>query len=227
MAQQMTFEAANKGARVIVLPELCFSGFVLQNLREASHCAQVRDGYQTQALLEIAKSHNCYITFGYVELRDGKLYNSAATIGPNGILSNVQKHNLVGSDNLWAHPSEGDFPVALTPAGRLGTLVCRDAMNNYRESYAHFNKDNKFYRPGSCDTIALVTNWGAGFAYPDNDWIELAEATGANVIVSNRVGNERDIQFKGGSAVVSRDKKIWTNGSNFTHEAVVGGVVIL
>jgi len=227
MAQQLAFEAAGKGARVIVLPELCTSGYTFQNAREASQCAQERDGYQTQAFVPIARKFNCVIVFGYPELRDGELYNSAAVVGPTGLIGNCQKHNLWGNDNLWATPSDQLHPVIVTEAGRLGVLVCRDAMNRYRESYAFFKPGQKFYSRGSVDSIALLTNWANDYGYPDSSWVELSEQTGANVIVSNRVGNERDLKFKGGSCVVDRNRKVWTNGSSFTEAAVVGGVVII
>lgn len=226
-AQQHVYEAAGKGAKVIVLPELCTSGYVLRSKVEAASVAQERDGYQTEAFVPIAKKFNCKIIFGYVELKEGKLYNSAAVVGPSGCEMNVQKHNLWGSDSLWATSSEGIFPVITTPAGRLGVLICRDIMNNYRESYKFYKSESRFYKHGSVDTIALLTNWGADYGYPDNSWMELAEETRANVIVSNRVGNERDLRFKGGSCVIDRTQKVWTNGSSFTEAAVVGGVVLL
>ena len=224
-ALQMSFEAAAKGASVIVLPELCLSGQSLQNSTEAMICAQTREGYQTQALWTIAEAYNCHIVFGYVELLEGKLYNSAAIVGPIGLAGNVQKHNLWGSDNLWAQPSDAQFPVTVTRAGRMGTLVCRDAMNKYRESYRFYNPNHRFYTEGSVDVIALLTNWGQGYGYPDNSWVELVESTRSNLIVSNRVGSERDMTFKGGSCIINRDRRIWTNGSSFTEAAVVGGVI--
>jgi predicted amidohydrolase len=227
LAQQLTFEAAAKGARVIVLPELAFSGFTLDDSREAMLCAQPRLGYQTEAFVPIARRFGCHVVFGYVELYEGKLYNSAAIVGPQGLEGNAQKHNLYGRDNLWAQPSEALNPVVMTAAGRLGVLLCRDAMNNYRESYAFYNPKSKFYRKGDVDTIALVTNWGGGYAYPDSAWVELVESTRANLIVSNRVGKERDMKFKGGSCIIDRDRRIWTHGSNFTEAAVVGGIVLL
>ncbi len=227
LAQQLTFEAAAKGAKVVVLPELAFSGFTLDDSNEALLCAQPRLGYQTEAFIPIAQRFGCHIVFGYVELYEGKLYNSAAIVGPLGLEGNAQKHNLYGRDNLWAQPSEAINPVVMTGAGRLGVLLCRDAMNNYRESYAFYNPNGKFYRKGDVDTIALVTNWGGGYAYPDSSWVELVESTRANLIVSNRVGKERDMKFKGGSCVIDRDRRIWTHGSNFTEAAVVGGIVLL
>lgn len=224
-AQQLAFEAAAKGARIIVLPELCTSGYALGGEREALDCAQERDGYQTEAFVPIARRFNCHIIFGYPELRDGKLYNSAAVVGPGGLTENSQKHNLWGTDNLWAQPSEAVHPVIVTPAGRIGVLICRDASNKYRESYQFYKSDQKFYPRGSVDTIALLTNWGPAYGYPDSAWVELVEDTRANLIVSNRVGKERDLNWKGGSCIITRDRRVWTNGSSFTEAAVVGGII--
>lgn len=227
VAQQMAFEAAAKGACLVVLPELCLSGYVLENKREAASAAQEKNGYQTEAFIPIAKKFNTHIVFGYVEHSGGKLYNSAAVVGPSGLVANCQKHNLWGADNLWAESAESIHPVIPTRAGRLGVLICRDAMNNYRDTYKFYKQEQRFYKPGSVDTIALLTNWGSDYGYPDSSWVELAEEAHANVVVANRIGKERDLKFKGGSCVVDRNKKVWTNGSSFNESAVVGGYVIL
>jgi len=226
-AVQLVHEAAAKGASVIVLPELCTSGYALTGPGEAMSCAQTRDGYQTQAFTGIARNYNCHVVMGYVELKEGLLYNSAAIIGPRGLEANVQKHNLWGNDYLWASPSENINPVVLTRAGRLGTLICRDAMNNYRGSYKFYNENHRFYKKGSVDTLALLTNWSGDYGYPDSCWVDLAEQTCSNVVVSNRVGKERDLTFKGGSCVIDRNQKVWSNGSSFSESAVVGGMVII
>ena len=227
IALQLAFEAAAKGAKLIVLPESCIGGYNLHTVTEATQVCQEKDGYQTRSFESITRAHGCYIVFGYTELFEGNLYNSAAVVGPSGLIGNAQKHNLYGSDHLWAQPSEQQPPVIITPAGRLGVLVCRDASNRYRESYVFHQAGQRFYKQGSVDTIALLTNWGASFGYPDNAWVELVEETRANVIVSNRVGAERDMVYKGGSCVIDRDRRVWTNGSSFTEAAVVGGVVVL
>lgn len=226
-ALELAFEAAAKGARLVVLPEMCMSGYVLRSPREAMTAAQERDGYQTQAFVDITKRFGCHVVFGYVELLEGKLYNSAAVVGPSGLVANAQKHNLYGTDNLWAQPSESPPPIVVTPVGRLGVLICRDVGNKYRESYVFYKPGQKFYRCGDVDTIALLTNWGAAYSYPDSAWVELVEDTRANLVVSNRVGKERDMRFKGGSCIIDRDRRIWTHGSSFSEAAVVGGIVVL
>lgn len=224
-ALRLAFEAAAKGAKIIVLPELCTSGYGL-DARSASECSQTKDGYQTESFAEISKRFGCYIVFGYVELGDGLLYNSAAVVGPSGLEGNFRKHNLWGRDNLWAQPSDDLFVNVVTPLGRLGVLICRDAMNQYRKSFKFSTAGKKFYDKGSVDIIALPSNWGGDYGYPDSSWVELVEETRANLIVANRVGQDADIVFKGGSAIIDRNRRIWTNGSNFTSEAVVGGIVI-
>lgn len=225
VALQMCFEAAAKGARVIVLPELCLSGYVLRTPREASECAQEKDGYQSQAFKAIAKRFNCHIVFGYVELLEGKLYNSAVVIGPNGVVGNFQKHNGYGSDFFWFTASEQYPARVVTDVGRLGALICRDAMNEYRQSYK-FNHDEKFYRKGDIDILALLTNWGNSYGFPDATWVELAEELDTNVIVSNRIGKERDMKWKGGSCIIDRNLKVQSYGSSFTEPTVVGGRII-
>lgn len=225
-ALQLTFEAAGKGARIVVLPELCLSGISLWSPSEASVCSQTKNGYQTEAFVPLAGRFNCHIVFGYVELYEGKLYNSAAIVGPTGLAANVQKHNLWGPDQMWAQPSEALHPIVSTPFGRLGALVCGDADNNYRKEYVFHKPDFRFYKKGSIDVIALLTNWGKYFGYPDNAWVKLGEGTNSNVIVSNRIGEDRDLSFKGGSCIVDRSRRVWTHGSSFTAPAVVGGMII-
>ena len=52
-AKQLVFEAAAKGAKVVVLPELCLSGYALHSKQEAASVCQERDGYQTEAFIPL------------------------------------------------------------------------------------------------------------------------------------------------------------------------------
>jgi hypothetical protein len=61
-------EAANKGAKLIVLPELCNSGYVFNSREEAFSLAEpIPDGETTQTWIEVAKKHQVYITAGIAE----------------------------------------------------------------------------------------------------------------------------------------------------------------
>ena len=79
---------------------------------------------------------------------------------------------------------------------------------------------------GVCRLLERLGFGCSGKVFPLSTRVELVEETRANLIVSNRVGIERDMKFKGGSCIIDRDRRIWTNGSNFTEAAVVGGIVV-
>ena len=225
-AQQLVFEASAKGAKIVVLPELCLSGKKLFNVVDASDVAQTKAGYQTQAFANITKRFKNYVVFGYVQLEESKFYNSAAIIGPNGLVANVQKHNLSSTDLLWATKSLKMFPTIMTEHGRLGTLVSGDSLNTYREPISYVSGDYTFYSRGTIDILAVPANWSDKYSWPDYKWSDLAERTSSNVIICNRVGKEFNEKFNGGSCIIDRSMKVWSNGSSFLHETIVGGKII-
>lgn len=225
VAYALTYEAARKGSRIIVLPELSFSGFSLQNKNEATQCSQDMHGYQTILFEELTRKFNCWIVFGYVEFYNGQLFNSAAILGPRGLVGNVRKHNLWGSDVLWATASEESFRTHTTPYGRLGVLICRDAKNNYRESYKYYDVGSRYYRKGDVDIIALPTNCRCD-VFPNVEWVELAEQTSTNVLVSNRVGKENNMIFHGGSCIIDKNLQVLSQEqTQLQDNIIVGGEI--
>jgi N-carbamoylputrescine amidase len=225
-ARQLAFEAAAKGARVVVLSELCMSGYSLDSVDNAADMSQTRDGYQTQCFSEVAFKNNCHIVFGYVESDSGKFYNSAACVGPNGqVIANSRKHNLSGRDFLWATPGNTLHPTISMKEGRLGILLGDDVLNKPRETNRFFKEGQAFYRRGSVDVVACPVNWTDKFNYPSVDWMSFVESVGTNLVVANRVGLD-ELEFIGGSLIVDASSKVWTNGSSFVDEAVVGGMTL-
>src|SRR5690606_34295126 len=81
----MIEEAAREGARLIVLPELCNSGYVFESRDEAFELAErVPDGPSTQAWSEAAARHGLHLVAGISERAGDVLYNSSVVIGPKG-----------------------------------------------------------------------------------------------------------------------------------------------
>jgi predicted amidohydrolase len=223
-AEQLAFEAAAKGAQVVVLPELCMSGADLHDPRGASACAQTRDGDQTQHLLHVARRFGCYVVFGFVETYVGKLYDSVAVLGPSGLMGVAQKRNLAGADHHWAARGESQLPVVPTRLGRLGALIGRDSMNSWRRSRP-FSVPGQppFYGPGSVDVLCLPTcRDAASSGTPDAVWVDLAEETRANVIVASACG----AAGAGGSCTIDRTLRVWNHGLS-AGECVVGGAVLV
>lgn len=219
-------EAACKGAQIIVLSELCTCSATLQSRIDAAAACQTVDGWQTERFAKLSLKTGATIVFGYCELAEGVFHNSACAVHRGDIVCNVRKHNLEGNDTLWAVPGEEElFPVIITEVGRLGVLIGDDVLNNHTQSYRHFKHNERYYRQGSVDVIALCAATKSDYVYPDMRWIELARSTQSNVIVANRVGADKDLTFKGGSAIIDRRGGAQTYGSNFESDAVVGANV--
>jgi predicted amidohydrolase len=224
IAQELVFESAVKGANLVVLPELCvIEPDSLRTQEDAGFVSQTRDGYITRAIQEVLSGFDCHVVLGYVELDEGLLYNSAVCLDSRGVIANARKHNLEGQDHMWASAGESLHPVVLVAENRLGIIIGRDSMNQYRRSHPYFRDGLPFYRKGAVDVIAHVTDMTTE-SYPPTQWMELAESTGANVIVANRLHDEE--QRRGGSCIVDRTLNVWTNGSSFVSEAVVGGILL-
>ena len=90
--------AAGAGANLVVLPELCNTGYVFETREEAFSLAEeIPEGPTTAKWAAAAARHNMHIVAGITE-RDGRaLYNSAAIVGPQGFVGNLPKEPSLGS----------------------------------------------------------------------------------------------------------------------------------
>jgi predicted amidohydrolase len=140
-------QAADRGAELVVFPELAFTTFFPRWLLDPAEV----DGYfepslpnpEVQALFDRAAARRVGFYVGYAELAANGHFNSAVTVGPDGaILGKYRKVHLPGS----VEPRPGDrfqqlekryfdygdlgFPAFHGPADWhqpvLGMLVCND-----------------------------------------------------------------------------------------------------
>jgi len=126
-------EAAARGARYIVLPELY--GFFVgpENGRDLlRESAESLDGPVTTMMLALARELDVNIAFGLPERRGNELYNSVVLVGPGGIAGVYSKRVLVTVGAPGAREvdvfSPGKGPGVVSWGGvRTGVLICADA----------------------------------------------------------------------------------------------------
>lgn len=85
-------------------------------------------GAETDRIGSCAKKHHVYVSIGISE-RDavnGTLYNTNLIFSPDGALQSVhRKLKPTGSERVvWGDANQGYFPVAETPWGPMGSLIC-------------------------------------------------------------------------------------------------------
>jgi predicted amidohydrolase len=112
-------------ADIYVLPELFNTGYNIIDAAEAGQLAEPVDGPTYRAIAEVAKRRSCYIAYGFAE-NAGRIYNSAALVGPSGLIGLYRKVHLYNRETLLFAPGDVGFPVFELPFGKVGMMICFD-----------------------------------------------------------------------------------------------------
>src|SRR5262245_47477245 len=195
-------EAAAAGARLVVLPELCNSGYVFRSRAEAFGLAEaVPDGPTCRAWAELASARDLYVVAGINEKDGERLYNAAVVIGPAGHVGTFRKVHLWNEEALFFEPGNLGFPVFRTSLGRIGTFICYDGW--FPESY-------RLCALQGADIVCIPTNWVPIPGQPENReamasvlCMAAAHSNSIFVAAADRIGVERGQPFLGQSVIVS------------------------
>ncbi len=213
----LTDEAAGAGARVIVMPEMAVTGYCWRDRAEVAPLVETVSGPTTDLFVEIAQRHGCYIVVGLAE-RDPMTdlyYNTAALVGPDGLVCVYRKSHAFIAEPRWAAESVNTPPVVATPYGRLGLFICMDA--DYMEPA-------RLLGVAGCDVALFPTCWLDEKA-PSAAWMARAYENGMYLVAADRFGCERGVQFSGGSCVLDPDGAVVAMRD--TGEGIVYGEVDL
>ena len=112
---------------LVVLPELFATGYQFVSPKEVETLSEnVPEGPTTKALLEVARKRDLYIVGGIAEEAEGRYFNSAVFIGPDGFIGLYRKTHLFFEEKLYFEPGNTGFRVFDTDIGRVGVMVCFD-----------------------------------------------------------------------------------------------------
>lgn len=193
-------EAGQKGAELMVLPELCNTGYLFNSRKEAFALAEeVPDGPTTEEWISAAKKHNAYICAGITEREDNHLYNSVVVVGPEGYIGTYRKTHLWNEEKLWFEPGDLGFPVFSLPFGKIGCRICYDIW---------FPEVTRILVTQGADIICDSTNWVVvdplqtkkkpTAAYSAQ---QMSLMNAVYSVCADRVGAERGCTFIGSSCI--------------------------
>jgi omega-amidase len=189
-AGELVARAASAGARLVVLPETCTTGFTM----DAERFAEPADGPAARALAALARAHGVWILAG-LALRgegDARPSNAAMVLDPSGAaVALYRKQRLFAYAGEHRHYSAGDAPAVVTVEGvRVAPFICYDLR--FPELFRRVAAD--------VDLLVVIANWPAERRA---HWDALVRARAIEnlcyVAAVNRTGEGGTLRYDGGS----------------------------
>ncbi len=187
-------EAAERGARLLVTPEVFVSGYGGMPDRIRAR-AEPADGPSARRAAAIAREHDIAIVLGYPEAADGVIYNAALCIGPDGAtLANHRKLGLSGTDEQATYARGEAVTLFQLDGHRIGVLICYDV---------------EFPELARIGTLAGATTFAVPTALVSR-WPVVAEKmiptraleNGVCIAYANYTGSEDGFEYLGASCIV-------------------------
>jgi N-carbamoylputrescine amidase len=194
-------DAFDRGAQVVVLPELIVPGYGWR--REVVNAgAEPVDGETVSAWTQVAREAGGYVAGGLVERDADSVYNTAVLVGPEGLVLHYRKLHLFAGEKRVFTPGDLGLPVARTPLGVIGLCVCYDLR---------FVETLRVLALRGAELVCVPTAWVSGFdaerwdadGYCPQARSTLVQANLDQVFVAcaSQAGAHGDFEFLGSSIV--------------------------
>ena len=229
-------KAADKGAKVIVLPECAIPGYMTKDIettwrvgrRKTSYglrgispenIAETVPGVSTRAFAKLADELNVYLTVPILEFdpRTGRYINTLVLTGPDGkqLLHYRKLNPWPYAERSWASVGDLGHAVVDTPYGRMGLLICFD-----------INFEPPALKKLQVDHLLYSIAWVDGM---NSDWFpkqlpRIARQNRLNIIGSNWTvppGAKPDWYGYGYSRIINRRGTILAKAEDYRSEQIV------
>ncbi|MBS4015156.1 MAG: acyltransferase [Candidatus Latescibacteria bacterium] len=187
----------NVNTDLIVLPELCNTGYLFKSRTELKNLAEnIPNGETTRLLMQIARKKNLAIVAGLAEKYKGILYNSSVFVTPSGKVHTYRKAHLFCDEKFYFTRGNTKFQAYKYKNSKIGMLICFD-----------------YIFPEACRSLVLhgaeIVCQPANLILPYAERVTISRAIENRVfiVLANRIGFEKrgkkHIQFIGRSQIVT------------------------
>ena len=112
---------------LVVLPELCNTGYVFRSKNDLKKLAEeIPEGITIKALYDFSKERSVNIVAGLPEKDGRRIYNTAVLVGPEGLIGKYRKAHLFGREKLFFSKGTMPFSVYNISKSRIGMMICFD-----------------------------------------------------------------------------------------------------
>ncbi|MBE1537004.1 carbon-nitrogen hydrolase family protein [Actinomadura algeriensis] len=186
--------SAGEGARLIVLPELCDTGYTLRPGLAA--VSGPLPGPTSDLLCDLARElDTTIVTAVSVRSPGGGLRNTGLIVTPQGIAATGAKRCLWGAEpEVFTPGVPTEQAIADTPVGRVGVAICYEAG---------FPEVTRRLALDGAEIIAIPAAFGAARLHA---WKLLTRAraleNGCHIVAANNFGASGELAFCGHSTIV-------------------------
>ena len=200
---------------IIVLPELCNSGYNFKNVEQAWRTSEKIEqslfiAYLTSKCAEL----DLFIVSGFNERAGDHLYNTAILVGPEGYVGKYRKYHLFMNEKDYFKPGDAGLPVFDAGGVRVGLLICFDWI---------FPEVWRILALKGADIIChpsnLVLPGLAQKAIPVH-----AVTNRVFIVTANRIGKESDLSFTGRSVIADPKGNVIQQGSETGEEVGISEI---
>ena len=201
--------ASKKGVDLLVLPELCLTGYddeghIPKEQKMHIRLAENKYGEMVSELLDLAKLHQMYIVLGMPERNkkdDATIHNSALVLTPESTSYIYRKIHLALHEPNWATPGEEPLLIE-TPWGPIGIAMCYDLYN--------FPELIRYYTAKGARLIVNSTAYAKSRgAVKGRTTLEaIVLMNGVYVATANLCGRDLVNDFWGGSSIIGPSRKM-------------------
>jgi predicted amidohydrolase len=209
LVETAVLRAAEHGATWIVTPELCVTGYTFADRIGVTWILPQPDPWMEE-MRRLASRLGVTLFLSHPE-RDpasGNLYNSLFVIDAQGTLLGRHRkiHALrVGSEG-WSSPGEQPTVLPVRPFQRVGLLICADAYGP---------EICRSLKAQGAELLVSAAAWAPGLHGPSGEWERCTEETGLPLLVCNRTGPDRTLDFtKAETVVVQGGKRLLSLSSD-------------
>ncbi len=195
--EHVTDSLANIKADLIVLPELCTTGYQFKSPNEVKFLSEdISSSHAVNEFVKLCKDRNMYMVFGMAEGANGAFFNSALYTGPEGVIGVYKKAHLFFEEKFFFSPGNGGFPIFQQNGVYVGLMICFDWI---------FPEVARILALKGADIICHPAN--LVLPYCQQAMITRSIENGVFSLTANRIGEEKRggkdaLKFSGKSQVV-------------------------
>ena len=212
--ERLIDQAVSQGSRWLMFHEttICDYSPKLKDFAET-----VPGGESTSLVIDAAKHHNCYVSFGLAEESDGRYYISQVFVGPEGFIYSYRKTWLwrdlgdLGYRNEWARYDPGTGPEIFSiDKVRATCFICADGEAPRCIEMAQALKPQVVFYPNNRGLLGKFSIFG-----------ERARKIGAPMLVTNRIGRSWYSYCEGGCVVYSANGEVLAKANREGKEEIL------